>query len=67
MKRSQKVTGQTTPSLYQRLRAVAFLHGWTFSKALHLVIEKGLPVLEAEVTAEDREAWSAVLQGVGSG
>jgi hypothetical protein len=56
--------GQTTPSLFRRLRVVAFLRGWTVSKALHTVLEEGLPLLEDGISESDRDTIVGVLEGV---
>ena len=62
--RSERINFKTTPELYTRLRRLAFLHGWTLSRAAHEVLDRGLPVLEAELTQADREAWDQLLGDV---
>jgi hypothetical protein len=59
--RSKRVNFQTTPALFRRLRRLAFLHGWTLSRAGHEALGRGLSLLEAELTQEDREAWQQLL------
>ena len=66
MMRSARINFKTTSEVYSRVRRLAFVYGWTVSKAAHEVAKRGLPVLEAEVTEADREAWEQLLEGLGS-
>jgi hypothetical protein len=44
---------------------VAFLHGWTVSLAVFKALELGLPLLEEQVSAEDRQSWADALSALG--
>lgn len=64
--RSARINFKTTSEVYGRVRVLAFLRGWTVSRAAHEIAERGLPVLEGELTEADREACQQLLDGLGS-
>ena len=67
MVRSSDIKFSTTPEQFARLRKMAFLRNWTLSRCVHEVVSRGLPLVEEELTEEDREAFAALFSDVCAG
>jgi len=61
-RRPERVTFHTTSDVKQRLEALVAQRGWTLSKAAHLAVLAGLPLVDSEYVIIDR--LSTVAQDI---